>query len=165
MKRILPLPVSVKTGMAYFILSTILQYTLTALHHAYGAWVYNTPWRMHILHEGLLIMIFFFLFTFLFLWLKKKILGFIALIVSGIVFGLAIGIYEGGYNHLLKNILFFSGAGERVFDALYFAPPYFELPNDFIFEVTGILQLVTGLVLLFYFVKAWQLLRAEFTRN
>src|SRR3546814_15643418 len=40
-----------------------------------------------------------------------------------------IGVYEGIYNHLLKNILFFSGADRSLIASLFPAPKY-EMPND-----------------------------------
>jgi hypothetical protein len=38
-------------------------------------------------------------------------------------------------------------------------PPIYELPNDFIFEATGILQFITGCTALFYLLK----LRKDFS--
>lgn len=50
-----------------------------------------------------------------------------------------IGIVEGLYNHALKNILFFGGASTATLQRLFPAPTY-EMPNDLLFEVTGVLQ-------------------------
>jgi hypothetical protein len=50
-----------------------------------------------------------------------------------------IGAYEGIYNHILKNILYYGGAEPHVLSAL-FPPPKYEMPNDAGFEITGVLQ-------------------------
>lgn len=54
---------------------------------------------------------------------------------------LAIGVFEGLYNHVIKNLLFFGGLPLDLHHRL-FPPPTYEVPNDVIFEVTGILQVV-----------------------
>jgi peroxiredoxin len=51
----------------------------------------------------------------------------------------AIGLYEGGYNHVLKNLTYFIG-GEAQARAL-FPPPLYEMPRDVFFEATGVAQL------------------------
>jgi hypothetical protein len=50
-----------------------------------------------------------------------------------------IGFYEGIYNHILKNILYYGGADMNMLHTL-FPPPKYELPNDAWFEITGVLQ-------------------------
>ncbi len=50
-----------------------------------------------------------------------------------------IGLYEGVYNHLFKNLLFFAGVNGQTMASL-FPPPMYEMPNDFLFELTGVLQ-------------------------
>jgi hypothetical protein len=115
---------------------------LTIVHHAYGAAIYNTPWRLHVLFISIPVL----LLTFLLHKTIRRTHGnrqvlvrwlfvFITLIPS---MGM-IGVFEGLYNHLLKNILFFGGAGGITLQQMFPAPTY-EMPNDLIFEVTGILQ-------------------------
>jgi peroxiredoxin len=49
-----------------------------------------------------------------------------------------IGFYEGGYNHVLKNLVYFAfGRAQAV--AIFPAPTY-EMPNDLFFELTGVAQ-------------------------
>ena len=50
-----------------------------------------------------------------------------------------IGVFEGLYNHILKNAFFFAGASGNTLQ-LMFPPPTYEMPNDFLFEFTGVLQ-------------------------
>lgn len=56
---------------------------------------------------------------------------------------------EGGYNHVVKNIVYFA-AGEETTWQLFQPPLYdeheIEMPNDIFFEVTGILQFPLAVV-------------------
>ena len=54
-----------------------------------------------------------------------------------------IGLFEGAYNHALKNALYFAGASSTLMNRL-FPPPTYELPNDVFFEATGVMQAVLG---------------------
>ncbi|MGH7962255.1 MAG: hypothetical protein ACRERD_10590 [Candidatus Binatia bacterium] len=56
-----------------------------------------------------------------------------------------IGFFEGGYNHVVKNVLYFSDASAAVLTTL-FPPPTYEMPNSVFFEVTGIMQFPTALL-------------------
>jgi len=69
-------------------------------------------------------------------------------VFSAVVFVIPIaliGFFEGGYNHLLKDALYFAGTSHAVMRRL-FPPPTYELPNDVFFEVTGVQQLVLAVV-------------------
>jgi hypothetical protein len=72
----------------------------------------------------------------------KKILLTIFLLVTVSFSIIGIGLYEGGYNHVVKNILYFGGVSTETLDEIY--PSVYELPNDFLFELTGIAQFITG---------------------
>ncbi len=116
--------------------------SLTSIHHVYGAIIYSTPWRLHILMLSipvtaltLLLKLYFFKKKGKYRWAFKSAFLFVTLVPS---IGM-IGVYEGLYNHVLKNILFFSGASQETLQSMFPAPMY-EMPNDFIFEVTGVMQ-------------------------
>ncbi|WP_437723800.1 hypothetical protein [Sorangium sp. So ce861] len=117
----------------------------TTAHHAIGAVVYGTPWRLHI--------------AFLSVPTAAVILGALALhrrragapsgraafVVLVAVLALVpiawIGAYEGVYNHVLKNALYFLAPGSPVL-ARMFPPPMYEVPDNALFEITGVLQVV-----------------------
>jgi hypothetical protein len=71
-----------------------------------------------------------------------------------------------GYNHLVKNVLYFGGASSRHARSTLSAPAY-EMPNDLWFEVTGILQFFVGLYAGYCLVRLWRENRIEecVTRN
>jgi hypothetical protein len=53
---------------------------------------------------------------------------------------LAIGIYEGGYNHLLPNIQYAMDVESTLREGLYVPP------DDFIFQGTGMAQFVIAVI-------------------
>ena len=123
---------------------------VTSIHHVYGAVVYNTPWRLHILMVSIPVLIFtlvvsHFLIKREFLGKNLLLLFFwtIILIFSVIL----IGGYEGVYNHALKNVFFFSETSETILDKM-FPPSMYVMPDDFLFELTGVLQAVIFVPLL-----------------
>jgi hypothetical protein len=137
---------------------------LTSVHHAYGAYAYHTPWRLHavfvsafaaaaiisalIVHQRnadeTVREIAFWVFTAVVLVIPTAL----------------IGLFEGAYNHALKNALYFAGASLTLMDRL-FPPPTYELPNDVFFEATGVMQAILGSI------TAWllyRLVRSRFGR-
>jgi hypothetical protein len=116
---------------------------LTALHHVYGAVRYETPWRYHAVQLAAVTLL--------------LILGAdgIRRARSGATAGrlaeralraliwlvpiLMIGGFEGLYNHVAKNVLYLVGLSPDWMNRL-FPPPTYEMPNDLLFELTGLLQ-------------------------
>jgi hypothetical protein len=128
---------------------------LTSIHHAYGAIVYNTPWRLHVLMISVPVIIFTAVFYYRFL--KKEIrtrsIFFGVYLVLTLVASVAlIGLFEGVYNHLFKNALFYTGADSQTLTFL-FPPPAYEMPNDFWFEFTGVLQGIVAIPLTVSFIR------------
>ncbi len=114
---------------------------LTSVHHAYGAVIYDTPWRLHILHLAVPSAVFIALA--LYIGRSKNSatrriaawsagLGILAVPVAAISF------YEGGYNHVVKNMIYFT-LGEETARRV-FAGELYEMPNDLVFEATGVAQ-------------------------
>ncbi len=109
---------------------------LTTVHHIYGAIIYNTPWRFHVVFKSNRKSFWF--------WVYWSII-----LIASIGF---FGLFEGIYNHLLKDILFYSGVNREVLFQL-FPPPKYEMPNDFLFEATGVLQAVLAILLIIHFIR------------
>jgi hypothetical protein len=134
---------------------------LTSIHHIYGAVIYHTPWRLHVLMLSIPVII---LTIVLYRVLRQKEtinrsfvfwIFFLVTLVPSI--GL-IGLYEGVYNHMLKNVLFFGGVDRGTLLMLFPAPAY-EMPNDLLFEITGVLQ---GLIVIPLIVKMIALILSLF---
>ena len=122
---------------------------MTTVHHVYGAYLYDTPWRLHVMAFSIPILVFN--------WFVQN-----RRIVNGVVFYafcianalvtlILIGIVEGVYNQLLKNILFFAKVNTEKLVYLFPTTKY-VMPNDFLFEFTVILQALIVFPLIYYFV-------------
>ena len=129
---------------------------LTSIHHVYGGYVYATPWRYHAVPISIVTAVV--MLGALALWRRRpsRLAGGIARIVF-LLTTLAIpvisfGLFEGFYNHVVKNLLYFAGAPAAVLAPL-FPPPTYEMPNDVFFEITGVLQVVPAAL------AAWSLYR------
>jgi hypothetical protein len=127
---------------------SILVLVLTTVHHAYGALVYHTPWRLHVAVFALPIALA------IYFGLragakaddagKGRALGnWVGVLILSVPVG-AIGLFEGAYNHLFKNILYFGWGMHAMRE--FFPVPMYEMPNDRIFEATGIAQFPLALV-------------------
>ena len=118
---------------------------LTSLHHAYGAYVYATPWRLHVVFvAGATALVLLGAFA-VFRDRRSGRLGTAArwlFTLTVLVMPVAlIGVVEGLYNHVLKDLLYYGGLSLREMTRL-FPPPRYEMPNDAFFEITGVLQVV-----------------------
>ena len=137
---------------------------LTSIHHVYGAYIYASPWRAHVAPVsavGILVIA-----GALFIrwrWPNRRA-GDIALPAFAIVTALfpvaCIGLFEGGYNHVVKDALYFAGAPHAVMRTL-FPSPLYEMPDDVLFEVSGVLQLPLALISLYH---TYHLVRARTVR-
>lgn len=116
---------------------------LTGIHHAYGAFAFGTPWRLHIIAIAVPVAIAIVAALHLGTVKTGQPTGRVSTVLAAILILLfpvaAIGIYEGGYNHVVKNLVYFI-RGEAVTRAL-FPPPLYEMPHDLFFEATGMAQL------------------------
>jgi peroxiredoxin len=134
-------------------LTAVATLVLTSVHHVYGAHRYATPWRLHVLLVAIPAI-------FVILASRRAILRtpsdaaarWIFALTTLLVPVLPIGAFEGLYNHVAKDLLFFHGAPASLMTRL-FPPPTYEMPNDVFFEVTGIAQALSGAA------AAWFLLR------
>jgi len=145
----------IKAGLAS--IGTML---LTAIHHSYGAFIYQTPWRHYISLVSVAVIVALALTLFVsWKWMTKP-MGRLALwlfaVISFLIPVIWIGLFEGGYTHLLKNILYSSGASRTLYLKM-FPPPMYETPNDVFFETTGVLQVFLGVLAGFYTYRLLQI--------
>ena len=126
---------------------------VTTVHHVYGAYLYNTPWR---LHAALISTLATALIAVCLRLLRRHAnnrIGVAAsctfVTVTFLVPFLGFGLFEGVYNHALKIALYFAHTSP-VLMARLFPPPTYEMPNDAFFEVTGVMQVIPGIVTGYY---------------
>jgi len=129
---------------------------LTSVHHVYGGIIYHTPWRLHVLFLSVPVIIVTLIFDRLLRNKENNVLFWIYWFVILLASVLFMGMFEGIYNHVLKNILFFSGLSYEAMTSI-FPPGMYELPNDVIFEMTGSLQGVIAIILIVYFIRLTKL--------
>jgi hypothetical protein len=65
---------------------------------------------------------------------------------------LGFGAFEGFYNHVIKDLLFFHGASVELMVRL-FPPPTYEMPNNVFFEATGVAQVIPAAAAVWYLVR------------
>jgi hypothetical protein len=131
--------------LAYYSIGTMI---LTLVHHLYGAIIYDDPFRLHVTIVAVPVTAILFGCYITYARTHNAALKkaqWIVFLVLTCVFSIAlIGMYEGGYNHVVKNLLYFAGVSTTTLDQLY--PAIYELPNDFIFEFSGVAQFATGVM-------------------
>ena len=125
------------------VISVSIAGLISSAHHIYGAFVYETPWRLVV---SLWIPAFvLFILSMLFLmhrYAYRTVAAIAAWIVllGGVIFQAGFTTFECVYSHVLKNILFFGGTSQQTLEWL-FPPPAYHLPDSIPFELTGIAQL------------------------
>jgi hypothetical protein len=122
---------------------------LTGIHHIYGAWVYHTPWRLHVLALSIPVLV---INWFLVRGAVSRFKFYMFCLVNFVISVILIGLYEGMFNHLMKNLLYFSGLDKATLLQL-FPPPTYVMPNDFWFELTGIAQALITVPLIYFSIK------------
>jgi hypothetical protein len=123
--------------------SALSTLALFAVHHVYGAVRYHTPWRMHGAVVALLSALPLYAAFAMHSRSRAAEWALIGLAYVGPV--MLVGVFEGFYNHLTKNVLFLGGASPELLAAL-FPPPTYELPDDAWFEISGVLQVVPAML-------------------
>jgi hypothetical protein len=129
---------------------------LTSVHHVYGAVIYDTPWRLHAVYISAVAALVIAAVHALQRWFEGRQAGrvarwLLAAVIAAVPVAM-IGAVEGAYNHVAKNALYFGGASLDTLHRL-FPPPTYELPNDAVFEITGMLQVVPAAFATWYIVR------------
>ncbi len=149
------LSVTASTANPYFKagIAALGALAMTTIHHAYGAAAYDTPWRLHIVFISVPVAIVFLAALYVGTAREGTPAGRIATWI-GVAVILAfpaalIGFFEGGYNHVVKNVVYFVAGEEammRLVPTWLYDPSLVETPNDFIFEMTGVAQFPLGIL-------------------
>jgi hypothetical protein len=142
-----------------FFLAIMFLMGVTVFHHLYGAIIYPQIFRAYVAYFSVAVALLEYLTykqsTKSTNKKKKRLFGVLFLLFAISVSMLLIGIVEGGYNHFLKNVLFFSGVKLDVLTKM-FPPPEYEMPDNFIFEFTGILQFVVAIFAIVFLTRHYR---------
>ena len=131
------------TPVRHSLIWTTGVFVLTAFHHYYGSVIYSTAWRAHVVFIGGIILLLCLLLIWLYYCYQRNFLLNIYLVIATATFGVLIGMWEGFYNHTIKDLLYFSGMKVNHWRTLFPSPTY-EVPDNLVFESTGILQFPAG---------------------
>lgn len=147
------------TGLSPYLRAALfgwLVIAVTTVHHVWGAILYHTPWRLHIIFIGVPVALVFSLLLWLAAGRHRTGPGWVYAVLSAILIigfcTLMLGIYEGGYNHLLKNIVYFTHGPV----GWMFPDGVTGIPDDFAFEATGVAHVPTGILAA---VASWRMLQ------
>ena len=142
--HMIPAPAGTKAGktaefrVGIAVLAILL---LTSVHHVWGAYVFDTPFRLHIVFVAIpaaaaIIGVLYLAAT------RTGAIGtmarWTAIAATALLPIALIGIYEGGYNHILKNLEYFLAGADAA--RARFPSPTYEMPSDLFFEASGALQ-------------------------
>lgn len=139
-------------------------YALTSFHHYYGSLIYGTPWRAHVVFMGGITLLLCMLLGLLYRRYRKTLLLNGYLVLAFVMFGVLIGLFEGFYNHMIKDLLYFAGIPDKSWRSLFPASAY-EIPDNIIFEGTGILQFPAGLIQIYSLYKVYMAGKKENYRD
>jgi hypothetical protein len=132
---------------------------LTVFHHFYAAAIYDTPWRRHVAIIVVPVLLVMIVFYGLYRWRPLTLVGRAALWIYSLValvFSVAwIGFFDGGYTHLAKLIIFFGGASRATFERLC-PPELCGVPDDLIYEVTGVAQFLLAIYAAYCLIRLWR---------
>jgi hypothetical protein len=132
---------------------------LTIAHHAYGAYIYPAAFRGHVALFAVPVTAAIIITTMLGVPRKgrrgSRVARMSAATLMAAIPVLFVGLYEGLYNHLFKNLIYLLGLYEQVAAAL-FPTSLYEPPSDWLFEVSGVIQFFVATIAAR---KVWKLVR------
>jgi len=138
------------------LLAATVETTITLLHFAHGAHLYDDPGRLHVVAPGLLALAVMAVATGLFLWRPRRLTLAPLLVVATTWFLGVFGLVHGGFFHVIKLAVFLAGGSREMLERIFMSPDY-AYPDDLVFEVTGALGFAAAVLVAWVMVR---LLRA-----
>jgi hypothetical protein len=132
--------------VAWLLALAAVQTLLTIGHFVYGARLYDDPSRQHVVLPAVGLLAAALVLGGVYLWRPNRwALWLFGVEVAIVDVGL-FGGFHGGFNHVLKDLFFHFGTDpERI--AQLFDSPDFALPDDLLFEATGIAGFLVALII------------------
>jgi hypothetical protein len=118
-----------------------LEALLVVGHFAHGAHVYEDPSRYHVVLPTVVALVGSLLVGGHFMWRPSRVALWGFAIVIAVPFVGLFGLYHGGFNHALKLAMYAAGTSPERLEELFDSPD-FAVPNDVVFEVTGVSTLL-----------------------
>ena len=141
-------------------LATAGQATLFIGHFAYGAHIYDDPSRYHVVIPTIIAFIVTVGLAGLYTWRGWRIVLWALALAIALPFVGVIGLYHGGFSHTLKLLCFYGGMSPDRVQSIFDSPD-FAMPNDAIFEVSGVATLIVAGVITYLMVRAFRAARGQ----
>ena len=139
-------------ALAWLCAAVALETVLTIGHFVYGAHVYDDASRLHVVMPAVASLIVAMFFAGLYAWRNQRLTLWALVVIVAVPFIGLFGVYHGGFNHGLKLVMYAVGTPperlEEVFDS-----PDFAVPNDVVFEATGVSTLLAAAVVALLLVR------------
>jgi len=138
-----------------------IQTFVTVGHFVYGAQLYDDASREHVVLPAIVFLVLSVALGGVYRWRPNRLALWLFGAELAIVDVGLFGGFHGGFNHALKDILFLVGMDPgrlaQIFDS-----PDFVIPDNALFELTGIAGLLVALVITWLLVR---LVRVEYRRR
>jgi hypothetical protein len=131
--------------LAFLVLVVATEGALTIAHFAHGATVYEDPSRLHIVTPALAAVGVVVALSAAYAIRPSSILRWLVALSVTVPFICTFGLYHGGFEHVLKLALFATGTSPERLLAIFDSPD-FAVPNDAMFEASGVLTFVVAAV-------------------
>lgn len=146
------------TAMHPVTLLALGELVLTSVHHGYGALIYTAPFRLQVVIYSAVAAALILALAFAAARHRGQLVGRVAFWAeAALVFAfpiVSIGFVEGGYNHVVKNIVHLTG--NAALYAQMFPAGIYEAPGDWFFEASGMLQFPVAVAALWLGIRAWR---------
>ena len=159
-QSVLPETSAARRAVVSLVGAAAVETALTIGHFTYGAHLYDDPSRMHVVAPAVIFFVLALGLAALYLWRPRwwtlaPLVAEIAFVYVGLFGG-----YHGAFNHLLKDVFYWTGtSAERL--AEIFDSPDFTVPNSFVYELTGIATTVVAGFAAAYAVRVIRLFRKD----
>src|SRR5262245_42799407 len=142
----------VKTTLHGLLGAVAAETAVTVGHFLHGAHVYDDPSRGHVVAPALAFLVLAAALISVFAWRPRASAYWLLAVGIGVPFVGVFGLYHGAFSHGLKLLLFASGISPAQLLQLFDSPD-FAMPNDLVFELTGLLTFVASAVVTWFLVR------------
>jgi hypothetical protein len=123
-----------------------LQTALTIGHFLYGAHVYQEPSRQHVVIPAVVFLSIALLLGGSYRWRPNRISLWLFVVELALIYVGLFGGFHGGFNHAAKDLFYLHGVDPDVLAGIFDSPD-FVVPDDALFELSGLAGLAVGLAI------------------
>jgi hypothetical protein len=151
-QSVLPQTNAARRAVSYLACAAALETLLTIGHFGYGAHVYDDPARLHVVGPAAGFLLLLGVLAALYVWRPRWWTLAPLLLEIAVVYVGLFGGYHGLVNHAAKDVLYWTGtSAERL--AEIFDSPDFTVPNNVLYELTGLATPVVAGFVAYYAVR------------